>query len=282
MMSRFLLPTLALILQACTGIAADHGPTRSAAEVSGSAELRVLFVASTGWAYHDDDGRLTGVTVELMRRFVDHVAKERGVTLALDFVEEKDWSRFYARVRDASGGVFGLGNVTITEARREELAFSPPYVTNVAVLISHHDTPELNRPAEIARVFAGQRALAFAGTLHEARLRELAEKHWPDMPMDFTRSNDEILDAAAAGTHFGYIDAYNYYRARAQGGPLKRHSTFDDPGEQFGIIMPLDNDWQAWLAEFFEADGGLIESRWYRRMMAEHLGREVAAVLLGD
>jgi ABC-type amino acid transport substrate-binding protein len=281
-MTRSIVLAFGMIFLAGVGVAADRGPTRVAAETAGSAELRVLFVASTGWAYRDEDGHLTGVTVELMRRFVDHVAGEHGIELRLDFVEETDWSRFYHRVRDADGGVFGLGNVTITEARREELAFSPPYITNVAVLISHRDTAELGGPADIAKVFAGQRALAFAGTLHESRLRTLAEKHWADMPLDFTRSNDEILAAAAAGTHFAYIDAYNYYRAREHGLAVRRHPAMDDPGEEFGIIMPQANDWQDWLADFFAADDGLLKSGWYRQLLAEHLGQEVTDILIGN
>ena len=265
-----------------TGIAlaADQGETLAQAREAGQAELRVLWVASEGWAGPDEQGQLTGVTIEIMHHFADWVQKQHDIELDLDFVEVEDWSRFYQRVRDGHGGLFGLGNVTITEARREELAFSPAYVTNVAVLITHQDIPSLNVPADIGKTFVNLAAMAFEGTLHETRLRELADTHWPEMPIELAGSNDEIIAATAAGSHFAYIDAYNYYRAREQGAPLKRHSALDDPGEEFGIIMPLDNDWQPLLTEFFAADGGLLNSAWYRELMANHLGSEIAAVLL--
>ncbi len=260
-------------------LATDRGDSLEKSLESGQAELRVLWVASEGWAGHDEQGRLTGVTVEIMRRFADWVRSEHDLDVKLNFVEVDDWSRFYQRIRDGQDGLFGLGNVTITEARREELAFSPAYVTNIAVLISHRDVQDLPEPARLAETFAGQRALGFAGTLHEQRLRRLAEKHWPDMPLDLAESNDEIIAAAAADTHFGYVDAYNYYRARDQDQPLRRHPVLDDPGETFGIIMPLDNDWQDWLTEFFAADGGLLETEWYRALLETHLGSEVADIL---
>ncbi|TVQ35245.1 MAG: amino acid ABC transporter substrate-binding protein, partial [Wenzhouxiangella sp.] len=82
-----------------------------------------------------------------------------------------------------------------------------------------------------------------------------------------------------AGTHFAYVDGYNYYRARARDVAVRRHPALDDPGEQFGIIMPLDNDWQDLLAEFFAADGGLLNSDWYQRALIEHLGHDIAAML---
>ncbi len=259
---------------------ADKGQCIQDAAGNGVAELMVLYVDSTGWAYRDEAGELTGVTVEIMRRFADWARDEHELALTQEFVEERDWSTFYQRVRDASGGVFGLGNVTITEARRQELAFSPPYVTNVAVLISHHDVEPVDDRANLARGFANLNALAFAGTLHEMRLRELAERHWLEMPLEFSSSNDDIITRVAEGTHFAYIDAYNYYRARQGGAPLRHHPVFDDPGEEFGIIMPLNNDWQDLLAEFFHADGGLLNSIGYRELLSHHLGAEVAEILL--
>ncbi len=268
-----------LLILPLAGVAADCGASLHKARDAGHATVTVLYVPAAGWAYRDNDGQLTGVTVEIMRRFADYVADERGVELRLDFVEETDWSVFYGRVRDAEGGVFGIGNVTITDNRREELAFSPPYLNNIAVLITHEDVATVPGPAEAAEYLEGFKALAFAGTLHETRLEALREEHWPELEIERAGSNDEIIAAAADGTHFGYIDAYNYYGARDRGAPLRHHPAFDDPGEEFGVIMPLNNDWQPVLEAFFEHDGGLMQSAFYRDLLAEHLGEPVADLL---
>lgn len=263
-----------------TGAATDRGDSLDAARDADQATATVLYVPATGWAYRDKAGHLTGVTVELMRRFADFVATEHGIELQLDFVEETDWSVFYGRVRDAEGGVFGIGNVTITEARREELAFSPPYLNNIAVLITHEDLAEVPGPEQAAEKLEGLKALAFAGTLHETRLEALREEYWPELVIDRTGSNDEIIAAAAAGTHFGYIDAYNYYGARDRGAALRHHPAFDDPGEEFGVIMPLGSDWQPLVKAFFNHDDGLMHSQFYRELLVEHLGEETAGILI--
>ncbi|TVS10747.1 MAG: amino acid ABC transporter substrate-binding protein [Wenzhouxiangella sp.] len=241
--------------------------------------LHALYVPAQGWAYRDEGGELTGVTVEILRAFAEWLADERDLEPELVFEAEQDWSVFYARVRDGSGALFGLGNVTITDERAEELAFSPPYLYNIAVLVSPAAAPADVRPRDVADHFAGLSALAFADTLHEQRLHALARSHWPSMPIDRAGSNDEIVAAVAQGTHFAYLDAYNYYRAREQGMALQRHPAFDDPGEAFGIIMPLDNPWRADLERFFQADGGLLESEWYAELLARHLGPGVAELL---
>jgi hypothetical protein len=243
--------------------------------------VRVLYVPAEGFAYRDADGRLTGVTVELVEAFAGWVTARHGVVVTPDFVEEPDWRTFYGRVRDGSGGVFGLGNVTITEDRRAELSFSPAYLSNVAVLITHDAVPELARPDDVPARFAGLSALAFEGTLHETRVRLLRDAHLPDAPLVFARSNDEVVARVGGGGYFAYIDAYNYWRARERGVPLLRHAAADDAAEEFGIIMPIGSDWSAVLQEFFEQDGGYRTTARYRDMLVRHLGEPLTRMLEG-
>ena len=271
----------ALLLVTTSALAADRGD-RLADLLSGEIDqaiLNVLWVASPGWAQEDGQGQAEGVVIEVMNRFGDWLEQQHGLNVLLQFEEEADWRYFYARVRDGQDGLFGLGNVTITAERARELAFSPPYIHNVAVLISSSEHPELTRPDALADQLDGLTAMAFADTLHEQRLTALAQGFWPAMPIDRTGSNDRILQAAAAGTHFGYIDGYHYARAAGEGLPIRRHPAFDDPGESFGIIMPLDNDWQALLEEFFAEDGGLLNSEWYRALLNDYLGPSVVEML---
>lgn len=284
----FLIPVLVLLM-ACDQTGSDYyasedgvdrGDSWTTVQAEGSGRVEVLYVPASGWAYRDEQGELTGVTVEIMRDFKRWVSREHGVSLEMLFVTETDWRQFYQRVVDADGGVFGIGNVTITEARREELAFSPPYLTNIAVLISHESVPELPAMDVVADHFSGLNALAFDGTLHEERLKAIQAKHAPDLVIDKAESNDEIIAGVSAGDYFAYIDAYNYWRAKSRGSPLKRHPVGDDPGEEFGVIMPLGNDWGPLMEGFFRADGGYTNSERYRELLRKHLGEDVAELLL--
>lgn len=257
----------------------DRGDSWSEVRNAGEGEVRVLYVPAEGWAY-EHDGELTGVTVEIMRLFSRWIEEEHGARLRLDFVAESDWPEFYRRVRGGQGGVFGLGNVTITRERREEVAFSPPYVTNVAVLVTHEDVQPLEDEEEVRRLLADLRPLAFAGTLHEERLRELRDRFAPDRELAFADSNDEIVERVAGKGHVAFIDVYNYYRARERGIPLRRHPVMDRPGEAFGIIMPRDSDWPDPLEEFFARGEGFTRTGTYLDLLEEHLGERVASLLL--
>jgi ABC-type amino acid transport substrate-binding protein len=269
--------------QAPAGIEPLSAPSFEEARDAGSAEIRVLYVASSGFAGTGEDGELTGVTVELLREFGRFVEEEHGITTTVNFEEEEHWPTFYQRVRYSQGGVFGIGNVTITDARRNELTFSPPYLDNIAILMTHEDVPELEALEEAPETFGELTGLMYTGTLHEGRMEDLRDEHFPDMPTTTIGTNDELVGMVASGEgYFGYIDVYNYWRAVEQGAPLRRHPVGDDASEQFGVIMPLNSDWAPVMEAFFERDGGLTGSEWYRSLMVEHLGQELAELLQGD
>jgi ABC-type amino acid transport substrate-binding protein len=257
-------------------------PSFAEARESGQAALTFYYVPSSGFAYHDPEGRLTGVTVELLRDFARYVVDAYWIDLDIRWLAEARWADFYQYVRDSEGGAFGIGNVTITEDRREELDFSPPYLSNVAVLVTHLEIPELGSMDEIPEVFRGLAALPYPGTLHEQRLDAIRERWLPDAPAHPVSSNDELVSILGADPgYFGYMDVYNYWRAREAGQPLRRHPVGDDASETFGVILPRGSDWTPIITEFFQANGDYAQSERFRGLLRTHLGDPLAALLEG-
>jgi len=267
------------LLASAAGKDQDVAQSLSMVKQAGEGEIRVLYVPASGWAYKNEAGELVGVTIELMEWFAEWVQQQHDIELSVAFIEDEDWSRFYQRVVNAEGGVFGIGNVTITEERRDELAFSPPYLTNVAVLFSDDSQQALGSMDEIGDSFEGLSGLAFEGTLHEQRMRDLQDGPMPELDIALASSNDEIIQRVADGEYFAWIDAYNFWRAREAGYPLRHHPVGDDPGEEFAVIMPRGSDWENLIREFFESESVVDSDRWGKKLR-EHLGPEVAELLL--
>lgn len=283
----------ALVLTESFGAAARgpvplQGATLAEARAAGRVGLHFAYVPSGGFAYAGSEDQLTGVTVELLRDFARFVAAEYDLDVSITWWEEPRWADFYAAVRDSRGGVFGIGNVTITEARGQELDFSPPYLQNIAVLVTHADVPELPSMDQVGDAFAGLAALQYPGTLHEARLLALRDSGaFPELVFAPVASNDELVGTLAAGpTTFGYIDIYNYWRARESGLPLRRHPVGDDAAETFGIILPNESDWTPVLTAFFErgapGGGAILGGPRLRGLLEVHLGAELAGLLTGS
>jgi putative glutamine transport system substrate-binding protein len=277
-----LFPFILLMLSGCERNSRSGPESGSWAETlqNGSGQLTAFYVPAEGFAWHNGD-RLTGVTVDILGEFTTWAEDQYGVQVGLDFRAVDDFRTFMQTVVEADEGTIGFANVTITEERKKIMQFSPPYMNNIAVLISHDSRAGLDRFENFRQVFSGLTALAFEGTLHETRLRKLLDEWYPEMPVEYAHSNPEIIEKTASGdTYLAYVDVYNYWRSLGDGAPLKRHEIGDEAAEQFGYILPLKSDWGPVLQEFFEHDGGFIHSAAYRSILEEHLGAGLAALLL--
>jgi ABC-type amino acid transport substrate-binding protein len=268
------------VLAAPGDVEVDRGTSLEEARATGAGHVMVLFVTSEGWAYHDPDSRLTGVTVEILRDFLEWAEEREGISLEATFQEEAEWARFYRRVRNGKGGLFGIGNVTITAERQEELDFSPPYLNNVAVLITHADVPELTSMEHADEAFAGFVAYPFRGTLHEERVNRLRERRIPGLRVIPLDSIEEILTRVSEGPgRLAWVDVYNYWRASERGVPIRRHPVGDDASETLGFILPHGSDWTPLLREFFEEGDGFRDTSRYRELLETHLGPGLTELL---
>jgi putative glutamine transport system substrate-binding protein len=82
------------------------------------------------------------------------------------------------------------------------------------------------------------------------------------------------IDAVVADKNVLTSADFTYYlKALQSRKPIKRHAIFDETGEEFGIIMPLSNDWSGLLTDFMKS--GFIESSQYNKIITDHLGQSV-------
>jgi ABC-type amino acid transport substrate-binding protein len=268
------------VLASPSELAVDQGDPLAAVRARGSGRVVVVYTPSDGWSYEDARGRLTGVNIEILRDFFDWVQVREGVRLDVAWAPDEDWARFYRRVRNGSDGVFGVGNVTITQERRGELDFSPPYLNNVAVLITHASVPELESLEASPEAFEGFTAYPYRGTLHEERINRLRERRIPGLRVIPLESNEEILGTIAEGPErLAFIDVHGYWRAMERGLPIRRHPAADDASETFGVILPRGSDWTPLLEEFFEEGDGYRNRPRYLEILREHLGDGLAELL---
>lgn len=280
----FMLLLACFLLISC-GYSAETSTITSWAEVreQSGGVVTLAYVPSDGFSYTDEDGNLTGVTIEIFRDFAAFVSDEYNFEIDIIYQPIDRFGIFYDTVKQAESGFFGVANVTITDERKDELSFSPPYMRNIATLITHSDVEEIRSFDDLPGKFVGLNALAFEGTLHEERLRNIVEDKLPDALIYFAQSNNEIIErVAASNEYFAYVDIYNYWRASEEDMPLRRHEAGDEASEEFGIIMPHNSDWSDVVRKFFEADGGYVRTDRYRELMEIHLGAGLADLLISQ
>ncbi|MGK7389859.1 MAG: substrate-binding periplasmic protein [Candidatus Cyclobacteriaceae bacterium M2_1C_046] len=249
------------------------GDSYAQVKSAGKGTIKFAYVETPGFVYRDNTGNLTGICIDIMKDFVEYV-NAKGYKLNAEFVGDgSSFSGMYNSVKKSSNGVFGLGNVTITEERKNEIQFSDPFITNFAILITPSSVPTLNRYEDISKTFAGLTAYTAKGTLNEKRLQDLKSAHYADMKMVYASSSPETLEKVLADPKsFTYLDLAFYLDAVKSRKRIKRHPVGDQASEQFGFIMPLNSDWKPVVDEFFNANGGYTNSTAYRKILSNHLG----------
>lgn len=250
------------------------GSTWSSTESTGAGAVKFAYVETPRFVYKDSQGKLTGISVDVMHDFVDWLKRTKKLELRTDYVGDgSSFKMMYESVKGSSGGVFGLGNITITDERKREVKFSPPFITNFAILVSHDHFPTLSQMNEMATLFKGAHAYTAKGTINEGRMLSLKKNFFSTMNIRYTTSSQETLEKIVNDPQgFGYLDLAFYLDAVQLKKNIMRHPIGDKAAEQFGFVMPMNSDWYPVLEEFFNANGGYLASSRYRSILHKHLG----------
>jgi ABC-type amino acid transport substrate-binding protein len=272
-MKNTLLTLLSLI--GLTALAQNYsGDTWAQVKAKGQGSISIAYVETPSFVYKDNAGTLTGICVDIMNDFVKWANESKKVKInALYMGDGSNFRGMYDKVKTSSGGVFGLGNITITEERKKEVKFSPSYITNIAFLITQNSVPTLAKMEDMKTTFGKLTAYTAKGTLNEKRINDLKKKYHPEMKITLTATSQEAFEKVSSDPNgFAYLDLAFYLEAVSKRKPVKRHAIGDQISEKFAFIMPLNSDWSPALEEFFAANGGYTNSAQYKAILRKHLG----------
>ncbi len=271
-MKKFLFLSMAFAVSALPVFSQFTGDTYASAKSKGSATWVLTYAEAPGFA-SKKSGQMTGITVDLMKRFEDYVESKTSIDITIEFKanDANNFTRFLQDVQRSKGGVFGLSNTTITNERKRSFSFSPAYITNIGMIITHNSVPTVNNAEEFAAKFKGLTAVTVKNSTNEQKILALKDKYLPDMQVQYVNSFSEALDIVSNDPKkFTDLD-FTYYLAAAQAKkPVKRHPGGDQNTEQFGIIMPKSNDWSPLLTEFMENE--FLNTIEYKKVISDNLG----------
>jgi putative glutamine transport system substrate-binding protein len=249
------------------------GDTWAQTKAKGQGTISLAYVETPSFVYKEN-GALTGICVDIMSDFVKWANDAKKIKITAKYVGDgSNFRGMYDKVKASSGGVFGLGNITITEERKKEVKFSPSYITNFAILITQNSVPTLARLEDIKTTFGKLTAYTAKGTLNEKRIAELKQKYFPEMKVVLNATSQETFEKVVSDPYgFAYLDLAFYLEAVSLRKAVKRHAVGDQSSEKFAFIMPMNSDWGSILEEFFAANGGYANSNQYKIILRKHLG----------
>lgn len=254
------------------------GTAFSKAQQEGTGELIFVYNEVSGFTEQKGDVA-EGLLVDLMIEFEKYVKEQKGVSLSHKFVyANNDFPAFMKQVKNAKGGVFGLGNVSIKEERKGIYDFSPPFLDNMSLLVTNSKVSTLNSMDEISSSFSGMKGYSIASTTNDERIQEIKKDYLPQAEITYFNSTNEVLDGLLESERaFAIIDLNFYLEALNARMPIKRHAVGDRKDDPFGIVMPKNSDWTPVMREFF--DSGFVESSRYSEIIAKNLGNSALRLL---
>ena len=169
--------TYFFILTSVSAISAQSytGDSWAQVKTNGRGTITFAYVETPSFVYKDNSGKLTGICVDIMNDFVKYVSETKKVKLGSKFSGDgTTFKGMFDKVKGSIGGVFGLGNITITEERKKEVKFSPPFITNFAILITQNSVGTLasfiNRARSGSRVCLSMKPLTAGSARSSASL----------------------------------------------------------------------------------------------------------------
>ncbi|MBN8703365.1 MAG: transporter substrate-binding domain-containing protein [Bacteroidetes bacterium] len=266
-----------LFFALATGLFAQSNLSWESALKNKKASLNVYYYENNYPFTYKEKGNVIvkGIEADILNEFVGW-AKKKGVVITLNYIASAEFNKSYELLTKGTPNSIGLSSLTITEDRKKEIQFCPPYLKNKTVLISSGRIPTLSKIQDISLHFDTLTAITEKGSTHEKYLLDLKSSYFPKMRIEFGEENPTVKINQNA-KYFGYVDMIQFWSflKKNNSSYIKMHRVATIDNERFAFGLPLNSDWQAAFNEFFESGFGFISTKKYRSILETHLSSEV-------
>jgi ABC-type amino acid transport substrate-binding protein len=139
--------SLLLLILAVTSIVAlpqkYKGQNWAEIQPGASGKLTVIYIEQYGLIYKDKSGKMKGVCVDILSDFAKYAKEKYGKNITVQYAGEEPEFATFLSISQNTPGILGVTNTTITEERKKIFKFSPPFMMNRLVMLSHNSAPSV-------------------------------------------------------------------------------------------------------------------------------------------
>ena len=246
---------------------------------SAGGTLTVIYYEQPGLIYKDEaTGKMKGVCADILEDFTKYVKDKYGKTLTVNYAAKEQIFPNFLSTTQNTPNIMGITNVTVTEERKKILKFTPPFLSNPVVLLTHKDAPAISSFAEISKKLEGYTAEIIGGSTHVKLINKIKKENWPNLSIAYGPSGQEILKKFVANPKlFTIVDFTEFVDANRKRLPVKKQKVeFGDP-EQLAFAMSKGNDWDEPWKEFMTDE--YRKSPQFSKYVSDNLGMAFLSVL---
>ena len=270
--------TLVCLLISLLSIAQKYkGDSWAKVKAAGSGNLSVVYYEQAG-LIQDANGTPTGLCVDVLEDFVKFVDTKYKTKLTIKYLgKEPVFSEFLAAAQK-NDNVMGVTNVTITDERKKIFKFTPPFISNPVVLITHKDAPTVTSFKDLPTKLNGFVSQIISGSTHEKHINKIKKENWPNLTITYGPSGQEIIKKIPTNPKlFTILDFTEFVDATRKRLPVKKQDLDFGSPEELAFIMSKQSDWDAVWKEFLTDE--YRRSAKYRKNIADNLGSAFLSIL---
>lgn len=241
----------------------------------GGGELLVYWFPNNS-SIPDSKDVLDGVEQDLIYAFTDYLKEKYQIDLEVRLIETDTFDEVMETVREGVGGMMGASSISITEKRKEYLQFTPPYLQDIAVLVSNATLPVAHTEEEFKSIFKNATAITVENTTLIQALEDLDSARQLDLNFELVLNSGEILDRiGSVDNGFGYVDLPNLMDVTGKDHRVQRQYFYPIKLSGLALVFPLNSDWDAPINDYFTSD------QFYRdktEIITKYLGKDVEAM----
>ncbi len=225
----------------------------------------------------DSKDIIDGIEHDLAFAFVEFINERYDVALEIEWIKTDSFQEVMDLVRTGSGGVFGASSISITPERQTYLNFTPPYLADVAVLVSNSRVPIARTPEEFKRVFQGLTAVSIPNTTLYEAISDLESRQDLKFNMLQVQNSGQIIEYIAnTENSFGYIDLPNFLVAIDDNSNIRRQFFHPIKLKGLGMIFPKDSDWEEPVNDYFNSSQFQLDKN---EIIIKYLGEDVSGII---
>lgn len=224
----------------------------------------------------DSKDVLDGVEQDLIYAFVDYLEEEYPVKIQVKLNETDNFDQVLQRIKTGTGGMLGASSISITPERSTYLNFAPPYLPDIAVLVSSASMPLAHTEEEFREIFNQATAVTIENTTWIKALNDLSVREGLTFNYELVQNSGNILGRISEMENgFGYIDLPNFLDLTAKDPGIQRQFFYPIKLSGLSLVYPKKSDWDVPINDYFTSEQFEIDKT---RIITKYLGGDVEAI----
>jgi hypothetical protein len=247
------------------------GDSWATVKSKGSGKLAVIYYPQHGLIVNNG-GKMEGLCVDLLNDFIQYVQTKHGKKITIDYQGEEKVFEEFLKITKTTSNLLGVSSVTVTEERKKIMKFTPPFLFNQIVLITHKDAPTIDDIKNIGTVLKGYSAKVMGGSVFLKFIEQIKKENMPSLPVSIGSNSDDIINEVCANPKlFSLIDLTQYIDASRKKLPIRMQQNVKiGPDQERAFSMSKQSDWDEIWNEFLTPE--YRKSEKYRQFVVANLG----------